>query len=813
MLTKGGVKLLDFGLARLRPTEGAAVTEKTITTPSITAREIASGTLPYMAPEQIEGAMGDARTDIFAFGAVLYEMASGRRAFRADSPSDLIVAILHQHPEPLASLQPMASGGLDRLIGKCLAKDPDARWQSASDLADELRWIAGGGGADAPVRDPSRQRRRTRSTETAIDARPVPASDIMAVAPVLSLGRRARWLGALPWAITATLAAALVVVLGRWAPWRTTSPRVQQRLSVELGIDGTLSMTDAAFALSPDGTLLAFVARTNGSATTRLHIRRLEQLTATPLPGTDEARGPFFSPDGREVAFFADLKLKRVPVAGGAVVTLADAPNPRGGWWAEDGTIVFAPNNRVGLMRVSAVGGQAQPLTMLADGEITHRWPQVLPGGAALLYSASTEVNIGGDTTLVVQPLPSGERTILHRGGYFGRYVASGHIVYMEDDTLFAMPFDRERLSVTGPAGRAIDGVRSDTSRGAAQFAVSQTGALAYLPGQNTFGARPIAWMDRTGAIAILRAALADWSNPEFSPDGQRIAIDIRSEGHSDIWVYDWARDTLTRVTSEKTNEERPVWTPDGERIVYRSFGSSIDPADDTLSWRRADGTGDAQVLIQSKAALVPGSWHPTQQVLAYVATTAAGREDVMILPIAGDEGRGWTPGQPTAFLNSAARERGPTFSPDGRWLAYYSNESGLLTSAGEALGDQVFVRPFPGPGSRVMVSSVKGATPSWIHARRELVFIFSSAIDYRSVLMLAPYRVENDSFLADKPRPWAERGSLRFLQGQRDYALHPDGERVAMAPPAEGEVGGQTHLTLVTNFFEELRRISLAKP
>jgi serine/threonine-protein kinase len=464
-------------------------------------------------------------------------------------------------------------------------------------------------------------------------------------------------------------------------------------------------------------------------------------------------------------------------------------------------------------MRVSAVGGQAQTLTTLADGEITHRWPQVLPGGAAVLYSASTEVNIGGDTTLVVQPLPSGERTIVQRGGYFGRYVASGHIVYMQDDTLFAMPFDRERLAVTGPAGRVIDGVRSDTSRGAAQFAVSLTGTLAYLPGRNTFGARPIAWMDRTGAIAILRAAPADWSNPEFSPDGQRIAIDMRGEGHSDIWVYDWARDTLTRVTSEKTNEERPVWTPDGKRIVYRSFRSSIEPADDTLSWRRADGAGDAQVLIESKATLVPGSWHPTQKVLAYVATTAAGREDVMILPIAGDEAVGWTPGQPTAFVNSAARERGPTFSPDGRWLAYYSNESGLLTGAGEATGDQVFVRPFPGPGSRVMVSSAKGATPSWSHARRELVFIVSSAVDYRSVLMVAPYRVENDSFLADKPRLWAERGSLRFLQGQRDYALHPDGERVAIAPPSEGEVIGQTHLTFVTNFFDELRRISLAKP
>ena len=304
--------------------------------------------------------------------------------------------------------------------------------------------------------------------------------------------------------------------------------------------------------VSPDGTLLGFVARTNGRPS-QLHVRRLDQLTATPLNGTEGASSPFFSPDGQWVAFFADLKLKKVPVTGGAVVTLADAPSPRGGWWAEDGTIVFTASYRASLMRVSAVGGPAQPLTTLAEGEITHRFPQMLPDGAAVLYTASTNVNIGADATLVVQPMPSGERIIIHRGGYFGRYVASGHIVYLQDGALFAMPFDRQRLAVTGPAGRAIDGVRSDAGRGSAQFALSQMGTLVYLPGENLFGARPMAWMDRTGTIAALRAAPADWSNHAFSPDGQRIAMDIRGEGHSDIWVYEWARDTLTRLTSETT--------------------------------------------------------------------------------------------------------------------------------------------------------------------------------------------------------------------------------------------------------------------
>ena len=272
---------------------------------------------------------------------------------------------------------------------------------------------------------------------------------------------------------------------------------------------GRLPATDVPLALSPDGTLLAFVARTSGEAP-QLYVRRLDQLTATPLSGTAGASTPCFSPDGQWLAFFADLKLKKVPVTGGAVVTLAEAPEPRGAWWAEDGTIVFAPHYRRGLMRVSSVGGQAQPVTTLTQGEITHRFPQVLPGGAGILYTASTEVMIGTGSTLVVQPLPSGERTIVQRGGYFGRYADSGHIVYLQDDTLFAMPFDLRRLTVTGPAARTIDGIQSDLGRGSAQLTLSQTGTMAYISGRDTFDARPIAWMDRTGALATLRAEPAD---------------------------------------------------------------------------------------------------------------------------------------------------------------------------------------------------------------------------------------------------------------------------------------------------------------
>jgi Tol biopolymer transport system component len=251
-------------------------------------------------------------------------------------------------------------------------------------------------------------------------------------------------------------------------------------------------------------------------------------------------------------------------------------------------------------------------------------------------------------------------------------------------------------------------------------------------------------------------------------------------------------------------NEECPVWTPDGAYLAYRSFKSSTDPYGYTISWKRADGAGDAQVLIHSTGALLPGSWHPNKKVLAYVATMPETDEDVMILPVEGDEVGGWKPGKPVAFVSSAARERAPTFSPDGRWLAYTSNESGH---------DEVYVRPFPGPGSRVMVSSGGGHSLSWSRARHEIVFT-AEAVDYAQVLMVARYRVEHDSFLVDKPRLWAERAQrVRQVLGSRMYALHPDGARVAIAPPSEREMAAPTHLTFVLNLSDELRRIAPPKP
>ena len=590
------VKVLDFGLAKLVPPATALGRRGPMQSPAETEPGSLVGTPDYMSPEQARGHDVDARTDIWALGVLLYEMVAGRPPFAGSSRADVLVSVLDREPAPLTDLKPHVPAELQRIVHKALRKDPEQRYQVMKDLLLDLEALRdevaaidrGAAGPRAAAEQTPRDVDRTASIQRRSLTRLRPA---------------ASW-------ILAVLGVAAVLLLGYSARWKSTPITPAQRLSIELGMSGGLPTTDVPLALSPDGTLLAFVARRSGEAP-RLYVRRLDQLTATPLSGTEGASTPCFSPDGAWLAFFADLKLKKVPVTGGAVVTLADAPVPRGAWWAEDGTIVFAPHYRRGLMRVSSGGGEAQPVTTLTDGEITHRFPQVLPGGVGILYTASTEVMIGTGSTLVVQPLPSGERTIVQRGGYFGRYADSGHIVYLQDDTLFAMPFDLRRLTVTGPAARTIDGIQSDHNRGNAQLTLSQTGTMAYISGRDTYGARPIVWMDRTGALATLRAEPGEWYNAEFSPDGRRIAVDIRDGGQTDIWVYDWSRGTLTRITSGAMNEEFPVWTPDGARLVYRSFKSSTDPYGNTISWKRADGTGDAQVLVHSAARSCPGRGIP----------------------------------------------------------------------------------------------------------------------------------------------------------------------------------------------------------
>ena len=774
----GKVKVLDFGLAKDMGTgvgRGSTPTPVPISlspTLSIHATNagVILGTAAYMSPEQARAKPVDRRTDIWAFGCVLFEMLTGRQAFAGETITDVLSAITRDEPDWTA-LPADTPPHIRTLLRRCLQKDPQKRLPHIGIARIEIDE-----GPPAGV--------------------PAVAQGFSPAEPV----RKSRAM--LPWIVAAVLGVALIAVIARWAPWRAAVRPPLVRVSAEIGVDASLANDlGASVALSSDGTLLAFVAR-KGAGGTQLYLRHVDRLDATVLTGADNAEFPFFSPDGRWIAFFADSKLKKISVTGGAAVTLCDAPNGRGGSWADDGTIVFQPNvtgTGRGLMRVSDGGGTPQTLTTLQEGEANQRWPQMLPGGKAVLYTAAVSAGSYGDANISVQLAPGGTRKILVRGGFFGHYLSSGHLLYLHDGTLFAVPFDLDRLELTGQAVPVLERVATNTTVGAADFDVSNAGTLVYVNGALFTSALPMTWLSRDHKTAALRAAPSDWSNPRFSPDGRQLAMDLAGPPQQDVWLYSWERDAASRLTVDPGNHAYPLWTPDGRRLVFRAQPTNASVFN--LFWQRADGAGAAERLTTSPNLQYPGSWHPSGKFLAFTENSAQTNFDLMILPMDGDDTTGWKPGKPYAFLSTPSSEIDPMFSPDGRWIAYQSAETGR---------PEIFVSPFPGPGGKWQVSTDGATFATWSHTRKELFFL---APDGR--ILVAPYTVEGDSFKADRPKVWSDvrlaprpRGTTG--SGGRSFDLHPDGDRfvVALAPQTQEDIK-QDKVVFVFNFFDELRRLA----
>jgi hypothetical protein len=754
----GIVKVLDFGIAKAA---GGSAGGDGASTPTITATAVHEGamigTAAYMSPEQARGQVIDKRTDIWAFGCVLYEMLCGRMAFPGRTVSDHIAAVLEREPD-WSALPAATPVMLRHLLRWCLQKDPSRRLHDIADARVQIDSLL----TTAPA----------ETSAAAVVTRPV-----------------SLWRQAVPWSlvVVAVAGAALAV----WAPWRRALPSpAPVRVRAELGanVAPLTGNRGAMVNLSRDGAVVMFVGEESASGIRRVYLRRLDQLAATPVSGTDGAEGVFFSPDGQWIGFFAGGKLKKVSVLGGAVVTLADAPIHKGGAWGEDGTIVYMPGQPVGfnLFRVSSAGGKPEALTTLAQGELTHRWPQTLPGDTGVLYTSSTDLDDYNGSNLVVQPLPAGRGKIVLRGGYHGRYLASGHLAYVNSGTLFVVAFDLDRLEVIGEPVPVLEDVRHNPTTGNVHYAVSASGTLVYLPAEHRGDAVPMHWMGQDGHTTPLLTTAANWFNPQFAPDGRRIALQILAS-HTDIWVYEWARDTLTRLTAEPANDSKPVWTPDGRRIAFASKTPF------NLYWRQADGTGESQRLTESPHTQRPASWHPNGKLLAFEEQHPQTNWDLMILPIDGDEVSGWRPGTPSVFLNGAEVEQEPMFSPDGRWLAYSSLETGQA---------EVYVRPFPGPGGKWQISNGGATHPTWSRTKPELFYRSGQHI------MVAPYAIEAGSFVAKKPRVWSERRLL--FRGERGFDLHPDGERVAVLPDTDGQDGAKRDTAVfIVNFFDELRRIA----
>ncbi len=769
MLIRTGAKLLDFGLAKpAAPAAGAALTAEVTRATPLTQEGAVAGTFPYMSPEQIEAKEVDARSDIFSFGSVLYEMVTGRRAFSGKSSISVASAILEREPEPISTLRPLTPPALDHVIRVCLAKDPEDRWQTARDLLLELRWVAEAGsqaGAPAPASSHGRLRERLAWT-------------------VAALG----------------IAIAALTAVGAWRGAGVSRQRQVVRLSAELS-PGTFidRFRGAQLALSPDGTRIV-VSETDPAGKHRLAMRSLDQSQGSTIPGTDDAASPFFSPDGQWLAFFSEGKLKKIPVQGGAPVTLCDAPNPMGASWGDDGTIVAALNGgSSGLVRIPSGGGAPTELSRVsaANAEAAHVWPQILPGSQAVLFTAyaSGTNNLPEEGEIAVLSLESGEGRTLHRGGAFGRYLSSGHLVYLQQDTLWAASFDLGRLAVSGAPQPVLEEVNGNYF-GGPDFAFSETGTLVYASSrvERSFP-YSIWWLDSTGQTTPLHLEPGLYENPRISPDGRRLVFEMAiGMARADLWVKDLERDTVSRLTNLPGRNNWPVWNPDGRSLIFRS---DFQPAAG-LYWIRTDGAGEAQRLTDGKARQYPVSFSPDGKRLAwYQLPQDFSSSEIWTAPIEGDSDHPRL-GEPVRFLEASSQEWTPAFSPDGRWLAYTSFESRGSPS-------EVYVRPFPGPGGKSQISSGGGSHPIWSRNGREIFFLEPE--DWR--IMVASYSTEGGVFTASKPRVWSQR-RMAWLGGNYPYDLAPDGRRFAFVlnPSAAGAEGPKPHDSVIVlmHFLDGLR-------
>jgi serine/threonine protein kinase/Tol biopolymer transport system component len=762
----GVVKVLDFGLAKASADPERVGLQASAPMACESQDGARLGTAAYMSPEQARGEPVDKRTDIWAFGAVMYEMFSGRRAATGATVSETIAAVLESDPDWTA-MPASVPPNIRRLVRRCLERDAKRRLKDIGDACLDLD--------DA----------LTLSGE----------KDAIAGGQVRTSMSSRAWL----WSLVAVVALGAAVFFS-WPDDAAQAPAAPRRLIAELGTDASLVTfqlgQDSAVILSPDGAVLAFIAQVAQGAARQIYVRRLDELKAVPLAGTDGALNPFFSPDGRWIAFFADGKLKKVPTAGGGAITICAVQTNRGGAWGEDGLITFSPDRFAApLWQVSSEENSVPvQLTTLGEGETTQRWPQMLRGGKTVLFTGNSRADGFQEANVVVQSLPNGPRKVLVPGAYYGRYLASGHLAYVHDGTVFAAPFDIDRLELAGPAVPVLEGATVNMPTGSAEIAFSDAGTAAYLPvglaGQPTLDA-PIDWMDRSGATRPMRTTATRWLQLRFASDGRRLAFALFDGKQEDIWTYAWSRDQATKLTFDQGFA--PVWTPDASRIVFES--NRGDGRIGNLHWQRVDGADEPQRLTYSDRVQTPGSWHPDGRILAFTETDAAtGTPSIMMLRLDGDEVSGWRPAEPTSFMRDAGD---PAFSPDGRWVAYTARSA-------SAAATEVFVRPYAGAGGPWQISTQGGAGPVWSSTRDEL---FYGTPDNQ--IMVTSYWVTGGSFRWEKPRLVPGSAFARRIVG-RSFDLHPDGDRFALvkAPAIEAS---RNRVILIFNFFDELRRIAPA--
>ena len=737
MLTRGGAKLLDFGLAKIAEPVVFFGTDTPAAAQPITARGTILGTFQYMSPEQLEGKETDVRSDIFSFGAMLYEMITGRKGFEGSSRASLIAAVMSFNPPPVSTVQPMASPALDRVVERCLAKSPDDRWQSAGDLLSELEWITETGskaGIPAPVAAKRRSRERM-------------------------------------WQFAAGLAAMLLLGSLAWIVVHLRNePPAAAEVHFQIPVPDKLNFFFyQPPAVSPDGERIAFTAAASGSDPDRLFVRLLSAATATeiPLPGAD-VHYPFWSPDGQQIAFNSRGTLQRVDVSGGPPVTICNSDTFYGGTWNRDGVIVGTSRSGV-LYRVSAAGGDPKPLLPLAEGETFQLWPKFLPDGKHYLYLSRNKRS--DQQGIYAASLDSSERKFIVATNTNAAYVQSGQLLFTRGDVLMAQPFDLRDLKLSGEPRPVADHIelasnfQSPTSL--ASFSASPNGVLVWRR-SNQSAQSSLQWFDRSGRKLGVVGEPADYSNPALSPDDTKLAIGIRDPQTKsrDIWIFDLLRGTRTRLTFDPADDLDSIWSPDGTRIAFTSNRTG----QRNIYQKLADGLGPEELLLGGKDGQENvEDWSQDGKYLMYNYQPVPAAH-LYVLPLAGDR-------KPVPFVNTEFRTQQGQFSPNGRWVAYRSTEAGRM---------EVYVQGFTLDSSQArgkwQVSVAGGEIPRWRRDGKELYYEFNNgyfAVDVKT---------DGASFEAGIPRLLFEvpTGISTNTGGAAPFAVTHDGRRFLILAPAE---------------------------
>ena len=764
----GRVKVLDFGLAKALDTAqpGVAEADQSPTLSFAATRAgIIMGTAAYMSPEQASGKTVDKRADVWSFGVLLYEILSGHRLFEGETVSHTLADVLRAEVD-WSRLPENTPPAIRQLLERCLDRD----------LRHRLRDIG-----EARIAIESQLASSASSLSRAASV--APARPLAAPPP-----SRQVWL---PWAVAAVcLALAATAWFVRPRPVTASAPRL--RVDARIGGERLWTQVGPAIDLSADGSRMAYI--TGGESQRQLWVRQLDQLDSIKLSegnGADNSPyHPFFSPDGAWIGYVTSSELRKVPASGGTPLTLCKVNRSRGASWGADDSIVFTPSPNDVLYRIPAAGGEPKPLTTLdkAKKEMTHRWPQILPGGAAVLFTAHSQaVGNFDNASIQVVTIATGERKVVHSGGTFGRYVPSGHLIFVNKGTVFAAPFDLKRLEVTGTPAPIVQNVTAGSDEGSMQLVFAGSGVMGYIRGGQVVAQYPIVWVDRDGRTARLTDDPGAYSNPRLSPDGRRLALTVWRDTNWDIWVYDLERSVPTRLTFDESPDTEQIWSPDGRELVFSSDRGGTS----NLFRKPSDGSGEEKRVTKSDVPLWASSWSPDG--IHILATSSRPNLDVGVVTLGGEPEIDW-------YLTSRFNESDAIFSPDGRWVAYASTESGR---------SEVYVRPFGPTGGRWQISDTGGAFPRWSRSGRELFFrtnegIVSVAID-----------VAGGSLVTGKPNALFKgpfRGGIGGISiaGNTfaDYDVSADGKRFVMFPMATGVLEERVGVvTLVTSWFDDLNR------